>query len=87
MDSYALDAFARLAVRIWTSGHRPAILERIRPGELGCSHCGHVAPRAEFRVGKRTWQHVCPGCDAVIERDGYIDGDLVATLRQEVARC
>ena len=83
----ALVALATTAARIATSRCKELAI-RAQPGELGCSSCGHVALRAEFRPGRGRSQgehpdHAyCPACQVSVTYSGYVDGDRMEYLRR-----
>ena len=78
-SSTSLDRFLAVALDGLTKGHTPAILDRIQPGEVGCSSCGHVAIAGDFtRPPRRHAGRRCPACTTDIDSHGYIDGSSVA---------
>lgn len=82
MPSASLDRFLAVALDGLTKGHTPAILDRIQPGELGCSSCGQVANAGDFhRPPRRHAGRRCPACNTDIDANGYIDGSSVALAR------
>lgn len=79
MPSTSLDRFLAVALNGLTTGHTLAILDRIEPGELGCSSCGHVASAGDFHCPPR--RHAgrrCPACNTDVDGHGFIDGSSVA---------
>lgn len=57
----------------------------IRPGELGCLNCRHVASGEKFhygllRFGENPSRRYCPACGQDISGVGWLDGDAVAAV-------
>ncbi len=79
-----LDPYLEKANQIAKLRHKLEVVARIQPGELGCSECGYVGPKAEFRFGRgRSFgehpeHRYCPACGRSVDWFGYLDGDLIA---------
>lgn len=66
-------AYATAAARILANPRYQTLIRRTRPGQRGCTSCGHVADVRDWRG------HVCPECGTDGRRGGCLDGDDLAT--------